>query len=66
MRGVVGELALWTIEERDRGGMRKVLWNPRGMAVSSDGVAPPAAEDASDAPARAGAVLAGDDVAEAA
>ena len=24
--GVVGELARWWIEERDRGGLRKVLW----------------------------------------
>ena len=35
MSGVLGELAKWTIEERDRGGLRKVLWKPRENAVSS-------------------------------
>ena len=62
MRGVVGELAKWTIEDRDRGGLRKVLWKPHENAVSSDGGSPPAAEDASEAePALAGAALLGDD-----
>ena len=28
MRGVLGELAQWTIKERDCGGLRKVLWKP--------------------------------------
>ena len=67
MQGVLGELARWTIEERDRGGQGKVLWKPRANAVSSDGGSPPTAEDASEAePALTGAVLSGDDVSEAA
>ena len=67
MSGEVGELAKWTIEERDRGGLRKVLWKPHGMALSSDGGAPPAADDASGAePALTGAALCGDDVSRAA
>ena len=67
MQGVLGELAKWTIEERDRGGLRKVLWKPRGNAVSSDGGSSPAADEASEAePALTGAALLGDDLAEAA
>ena len=48
MSGEVGELARWSVEERDRGGLRKVLWKPRENAVSSDGGAPPAADEASE------------------
>jgi hypothetical protein len=46
MRSTVGAAAKWTIEERDRGGLRKRLWRPfpgtRG--------APKTAEDDSDGP----------------
>jgi hypothetical protein len=67
MRGVVGELAKWTIEERDRGGLRKVLWKPHGMAHSSRDGSPPAAENASDGgTVLTGAAPSGDDRAEAA
>ena len=63
MRGVVGELAKWTIEERDRGGLRKVLWKPRENAVSSDGGSSPAADEASEAePSLTGAALLGGSV----
>ena len=45
MRSPVGEAVRWTVEERDRGGLRKVLWKPYEKANSSDGGASPAAED---------------------
>jgi choline dehydrogenase-like flavoprotein len=39
MRSILAEAAKWTIEESDRGGLRKRLWRPFGMAGSSrDGV----------------------------
>lgn len=32
MRSTVGEAAKWTIKERDRGGLRKELWQPHPKA----------------------------------
>jgi hypothetical protein len=63
MRGVIGELAKWTIEESDRGGLRKRLWKGHSPWDGS----PPAADDASEAElALGGAALLGDHVAKAA
>lgn len=44
MHGTLGDLARWTIEERDQGGMRRALWKPREMADSSFAQAPETAE----------------------
>jgi hypothetical protein len=41
MRSTIGEAAHWTIEEADRGGLRKRLWIPR----SSWGGSPEMADD---------------------
>jgi hypothetical protein len=46
MRGTIGELAQWTIKERDRGGLRKERWQPYD-ADSSFPVAPKTAAPAS-------------------
>ena len=67
MSGEVGELARWTVDECDRAGLGKVLWKARESAVSSDGGAPPAADEPGEAePALTGAALSGDHVAKAA
>ena len=62
MRSTVGEAAKWTIEESDRGGLRKRRWRPFGMAGSSrDGVPENARGhvDVEDRPAAAAALLDG-------
>jgi hypothetical protein len=41
----IGELAKWTIEERDKGGLRRRRWRPYEGASCRD-VASPAAEAA--------------------
>ena len=62
MRSTLAEAAKWTIEESDRGGLRKRLWRPFGMAGSSrDGVPENARGhvDVEDRPAAAAALLEG-------
>jgi hypothetical protein len=39
MRGVIGELAEWTVKERDSGGLRRERWSPYDGAGSSPGEA---------------------------
>jgi hypothetical protein len=51
MRSTVGEAAKWTIEERDRGGMRRIPWKPH----------PRAAQDADCSYARAPEIERGDE-----
>ena len=62
MRSTLAEAAKWTIEESDRGGLRKRLWRPFGMAGSSrDGVPENARGhvDVEDRPPAAAALLDG-------
>lgn len=35
MRGTVGEAAKWTVQERDRGGLRRVPWKPHPRAAQN-------------------------------
>ena len=48
--GIVGELAKWTVRERDRGGLRRELWEPYEDAHSSIRGVSESAPDASPAP----------------
>jgi hypothetical protein len=47
MRSTIGEAAKWTVEESDRGGLRKKLWQPHPMAVSRRALASRTAAEAS-------------------
>lgn len=40
MRGTVGELAQWTVEESDARGLQKRKWKPRQKAPQSEGGVP--------------------------